>query len=62
MLNGEYDRTEKYDVEIPINTSEDNEMDALMDATRPILQKDFEGCDEWENGEYKWTIHDFEKQ
>ena len=62
VLNGEFSHSEDYDVEVPDNTPEDDPMDALMDAVRPILQDEFEGDDDWEDGNYNWTLYDYEKK
>lgn len=60
-LNGEYSHSENYNVEIPENTKEDDLMDNLMDATREILQEEFERDEDWEDGNYNWEIFDWDK-
>lgn len=55
--NGEFENSEDYDVEIPDGTKEDDELDAIMDAVRPILQAEFEGDDDWENGDMSWEVY-----
>jgi hypothetical protein len=58
--NGEYDGSDNYSVEIPINTKEDDEVEVIMDAVRPILQDEFEGDEDWENGDMTWTLDTWE--
>lgn len=60
-LDGEYENSEDYNVEIPNDTTEDDTMEALMDATRPILNDEFEGNEDWEDGNYTWELNDFTK-
>jgi hypothetical protein len=68
IKGGEYIGTESYDVKIPdikegdpIDDDEvDNVMTALMDEAREILNEEHEGDEDWENGEYLWSIVDFE--
>jgi len=65
----EYIGTETYDVEIPDDIKEgepidddkvDSVMSSLMDAAREILNAEYEGNEDWENGEYLWSIVDIE--
>jgi hypothetical protein len=65
----EYIGTKLYDVKIPDDVKEgdpidddkvDNVMSSLMDAAREILNEEHEGNEDWENGEYLWSIVDFE--
>ena len=69
IKGGEYIGTESYDVEIPDDVKEgepinddkvDNVMSSLMDAAREILNAEYEGNEDWENGEYLWSIVDIE--
>jgi hypothetical protein len=63
VLDGEFSHTESYDVEVADGTAEDedNLMEALMDSAREMLADEFEGDEDWENGNYNWTIYDYEK-
>lgn len=54
--HGEYGWTETYRVEIPFNTKEDDEVEVIMDAVRPLLQDEFEEDEDWENGDMTWTL------
>jgi len=58
--HGEYENSEDYDVEIPINTKEDDEVEVLMNALRPILQDEFKDDDDWQNGDMTWTLYTWE--
>jgi len=69
IKGGEYIGTESYDVEIPDDVKEgepinddkvDSVMSSLMDAAREILNAEYEGNEDWENGEYLWSIVDVE--
>ena len=55
--HGEYENSEDYDVEIPINTKEDDEVEVLMNVLRPILQDEFKNDDDWQNGDMTWTLY-----
>jgi hypothetical protein len=55
--HGEYENSEHYDVEIPVDTKEDDEVEVIMDALRPILQDEFEDDEDWINGAMDWTLH-----
>jgi hypothetical protein len=57
--HGEYENSESYEVEIPADTKEDDEVEAIMDALRPILQDEYEGDEDWENGDMTWTLHEW---
>ena len=58
--HGEYENSEAYDVEIPIDTKEDDEVEVLMNALRPILQDEFKDDDDWQNGDMTWTLYTWE--
>ena len=58
--HGEYENSENYPVEIPVDTKEDDEVEVIMDALRPVLQDEFEGDEDWENGDMTWTLHTWE--
>ena len=58
--HGEYENSEHYEVDIPANTKEDDEVEAIMDAVRPILQDEYEDDEDWENGDMGWTLHSWE--
>lgn len=58
--HGEFDNSDTYIVEIPDNTKEDDEVDAIMDAVRPILQDEYEDDDDWENGDIEWILYSWE--
>jgi len=58
--HGEYENSEDYDVEIPINTKEDDEVEVLMNVLRPILQDEFKNDDDWQNGDMTWTLYTWE--
>ena len=54
---GEFEGTGFYDVDIPKDTKEDNEVEVIMNELRPILQEEFEDDEDWENGNIEWTLH-----
>ena len=58
--HGEFDGSDTYTVEIPANTKEDDEVEVIMDAVRPILQDEFEDDEDWENGDMEWTLYSWE--
>ena len=58
--HGEYEGSEIYDVDIPADTKEDDEVEAIMDAIRPILQDEYEDDEDWENGDMEWTLYSWE--
>ncbi len=58
--HGEYENSEYYDVEIPSDTKEDDEVEVLMNALRPILQDEFKDDDDWQNGDMSWTLYTWE--
>ena len=58
--HGEYENSEDYDVEIPINTKEDDEVEVLMNVLRSILQDEFKNDDDWQNGDMTWTLYTWE--
>jgi hypothetical protein len=55
--HGMYENTKDYNVQIPEETKEDNETEVIMDAVRPILQREYEDDEDWENGDMEWTLH-----
>jgi hypothetical protein len=58
--HGEYENSEDYDVEIPIDTKEDDEVEVIMNALRPILQDEYRNDDDWQNGDMSWTLYIWE--
>lgn len=58
--HGEYENSDDYDVDIPEDTNEDDEIEVIMDALRPILCKEYEEDEDWENGDINWTLSDWE--
>ena len=58
-LNGQFEESDTYHVDIPDNTPSDDIMDKLMDEVREILNTEFEGNEDWEEGNYNWTISNF---
>jgi len=59
--NGNFSHSEDYEVEIPDKTKEDDEVDALMDAVRPILIEEFKNSKAWNNGNIDWELYDWDK-
>ena len=55
--HGMYENTKDYNVQIPEETKEDNETEVIMDAVRPILQREYEDDEDWENGDMEWALH-----
>lgn len=55
--NGEYEGTETYDVEIPEDAPD--EVEAIMDAIRPLIQEEFEGDEDFDDGLISWTLFDW---
>jgi hypothetical protein len=58
--HGEYENSETYCVDIPANTKEDDEVEAIMNEIRPILQDEYEDDEDWENGDMSWTLYSWE--
>ena len=55
--NGEYENTETYEVQIPKNVSD--EVEAIMNAIRPLIKLEFEGDEDFENGSIDWELFDW---
>lgn len=58
--HGEYEDSKDYDVEIPSDTKEDDEVEVLMNALRPILQDEYKNDDDWQDGDMEWTLFTWE--
>jgi hypothetical protein len=56
--NGEYENTETYDVQIPKNASDETE--AIMKELNPLIEQEFEGDEDFENGCIDWVLFDWE--
>jgi len=60
--NGEFENAEEfYNVEIPDDTKEDDEVEALMDVLRPEVEDMFLGDDDWVEGNIDWELSDWSK-
>lgn len=60
--NGEFENAEEfYNLEIPDDTKEDDEVEALMDTLRPLIEDMFRNDDDWDEGNIDWELFDWEK-
>lgn len=59
-IHGEYENTCTFFVEIPSDTSEDKEMEVMMEALRPEVEGEYGYYDEWEDGGISWTLETWE--
>lgn len=59
-MDGEYLNTETFEIEIPEDTSEDDEMGVMMTELHPLVEAEYGDTDEWENGEVSWTLEEWE--
>jgi hypothetical protein len=57
--DGEYENTENYDISIPADTSDEDEMEVMMDELRPLIEEEYEGDDDWEDGNISWELVDW---
>jgi hypothetical protein len=57
--DGEYENTENYDISIPADTSDEDEMEVMMDELRPLIEEEYEGDDDWDDGNIDWELVDW---
>jgi hypothetical protein len=61
--NGEFENADTFHgVEIPDDTKEDDEVEAILDAIRPEIQDMFEGDDDFEDGNISWELFEWNKE
>jgi len=59
--HGEFENSFKMDVEIPIEKDNDDDVvEAIMDELREYIESDFEGDEDWENGDIDWVLYTWE--
>ncbi len=60
-LNEEDMGIESYYVYADDDLDDESIVDALMDATREVLADEFKDNEQWQDGEYIWTLREWEK-
>lgn len=60
-LRGEYENTLTIYIEIPKDTSKEDEMRVMMEALYPEMKDQFGDYEEWSEGEMSWTLTEWEE-
>lgn len=48
------------DIEIPVDTSDDDLMSVMMKELGDWMLENYGDCEEWDEGEISWTLYDWE--
>jgi hypothetical protein len=59
--NGEYENTESFEISIPSDTPEDDEMNQMMQELYHPMEDEYGDDEDWDEGNIDWELVEWEE-